>query len=38
MRSRPEFGCLTDRGNAAVLDHDGAALDRRALDGQDPVG
>jgi hypothetical protein len=38
MGSRPELGCVTDRGYAAVLDHDGAALDRRALDGEDPVG
>src|SRR5438094_5117457 len=35
---RSELCARADRGDAAVLDRDGALLDRRALDRQDPGG
>ncbi len=38
MRPGPELRGPADGGDAAVLDHHCAALDRRALDGQDPAG
>ena len=38
VRPRAELVGRADRDDAAVLDRDRAALDRRALDRQDPVG
>ena len=38
MRPGAELVDGADRGDAPVLDRDGAPLDRRALDGKHPVG
>src|SRR2546429_1973424 len=37
-RAFAEIIGLTDGGDASALDHDGAGLDRRALDGKNPIG